>query len=436
MAAPFLDRRDAGRKLGERLSRFAGRLEVVVLALPRGGVPLGREVARRLGAPLDVFLVRKLGAPGHEELAMGAIASGGVRVLNRDILESLGVSDEALEAATREEQAELARRERLYRGGRPPCEVRGKTVILVDDGLATGATMQAAVEALRARKPAGLVVAVPVGSRQACEAIDQIADACVCLYTPEPFQAVGRWYQDFSQTTDEEVQEALAEPEERFNYDEESTFEVIEKNVSIVCGHRRLEGILGMPGVVRGVVAFAHGSGSGRNSPRNQYVARVLQDHGFATLLLDLLGEDEAEDRSKVFEISLLAERLGCALSWLSQEEATRGHRMGLFGASTGGGAALVAAAAHPEVVRAVVSRGGRPDLAGAALRRVAAPTLLIVGGNDEAVIELNRKAMAALRCAKKLVIVPGASHLFSEPGTLEEVARLAAKWFKRELAR
>ena len=192
--------------------------------------------------------------------------------------------------------------------------------------------------------------------------------------------------------------------------------------------------LAGLPGSVRGVVAFAHGSGSGRHSPRNQQVARALQGEGFATLLLDLLEPEEAEDRAKVFDIGLLAERLGCALSWLSHEEATRGHRIGLFGASTGAGAALVAAAAHPEVVRAVVSRGGRPDLAGAALRRVAATTLLIVGGRDDAVIGLNREAMAALRCKKELVIVAGATHLFSEPGTLEEVARLAADWFRQTL--
>ncbi len=434
MAAPFLDRRDAGRKLGERLSRFAGRPDVVVLALPRGGVPVGREVARRLGAALDVFNVRKLGAPGHDELAMGAIASGGVRVLNPDVLDSMGITEDQVEAVAREEQAELERRERLYRGDRAPLNVRGRVVILVDDGLATGATMQAAVAALRAREPSRLVVAVPVGSRQACEAIDETADACVCLHTPEPFQAVGLWYRNFRQTTDEEVQMALSESNEPSDLHEYGNASPIEKNVIISHEGHHLEGVLGLPVTIRGVVAFAHGSGSGRHSPRNRQVARALRDRGFATLLLDLLEPSEAENRARVFDIGLLADRLSRAVSWLSLEEATRGHRIGLFGASTGAGAALVAASRHPEVIRAVVSRGGRPDLAGSALRRVSAPTLLIVGGHDEAVIDLNRRALAVLPCVKELAIVPGATHLFSEPGALEEVARLAGDWFMKTL--
>jgi putative phosphoribosyl transferase len=183
------------------------------------------------------------------------------------------------------------------------------------------------------------------------------------------------------------------------------------------------------------VVAFAHGSGSGRFSPRNQFVARVLQGAGLATLLLDLLEEEEADDREKVFDIGLLAERLQGAAAWLGQEPASRALRLGYFGASTGAGAALVAAARAPAAVGAVVSRGGRPDLAGDYLPLVQAPTLLIVGGNDEVVIELNEEALQLLRCPKEQVIVPGATHLFEEPGTLEEVARLAKGWFIRHLA-
>jgi putative phosphoribosyl transferase len=183
------------------------------------------------------------------------------------------------------------------------------------------------------------------------------------------------------------------------------------------------------------VVAFAHGSGSGRFSPRNQFVAGVLQDAGLATLLLDLLEEEEADDREKVFDIELLAERLRSAADWLRQEPATGALRLGYFGASTGAGAALVAAARDPAAVGAVVSRGGRPDLAHAYLSGVQAPTLLIVGGNDDVVIELNEQALRRLRCPKQLLIVPGATHLFEEPGTLEEVARLAREWFVRYLA-
>lgn len=207
-----------------------------------------------------------------------------------------------------------------------------------------------------------------------------------------------------------------------------------ERQVEIPSGQRRLSGILRVPSGAVGVVAFAHGSGSGRFSPRNQFVARALEKGGLATLLLDLLEEEEAGDRAKVFDIELLAERLQSAADWLRREPETSVLCLGYFGASTGAGAALMAAAQHPSAVGAVVSRGGRPDLARTYLASVKAPTLLIVGGNDEPVIELNEQALHLLRCPKELVIIPGATHLFEEPGTLEEVARLAKQWFVRNL--
>ena len=206
----FADRRAAGAVLAYRLKQFAGRGDVVVLALPRGGVPVGYEVARVLSAPLDVFVVRKLGLPGHPELAMGAIASGDVRVLNEDVLDSYPVSRAAIGAVTRTERLELERRERAYRDGRPLVPVQGRIAILVDDGLATGSTMWAAVVAVRRLQPARVVVAVPVGAEETCEALRKVADDVVCALTPEPFQAVGLWYVDFSQTTDDEVRQLLA----------------------------------------------------------------------------------------------------------------------------------------------------------------------------------------------------------------------------------
>ncbi len=209
----------------------------------------------------------------------------------------------------------------------------------------------------------------------------------------------------------------------------------VERQVVIPSGRRRLNGILRVPAGAEGVVAFAHGSGSGRFSPRNQFVAHALEEGGLATLLLDLLEEEEAEDREKVFDIELLAERLQSAADWLSREPETAALRLGYFGASTGAGAALVAAARNPAAVGSVVSRGGRPDLAQEDLPAVQAPTLLIVGGRDDVVIELNEQALRLLRCPKEMVIVPGATHLFEEPGTLEEVARLAREWFVRHLA-
>jgi erythromycin esterase-like protein/predicted phosphoribosyltransferase len=206
----FRDRREAGRLLAKELAAFASRPDVIVLALPRGGVPVGYEVARVLGAPLDVFLVRKLGVPGYEELAMGAVASGGLRVLNDDVVKSLRIPDHVIESVVAKEEKELARRERLYRGGRPFPDLTGRTVILVDDGLATGATMQAAVEALRQRQPARIVVAVPTASPEICEELRTKADEVICAVTPQPFYAVGFWYEDFSQTTDDEVRDLLA----------------------------------------------------------------------------------------------------------------------------------------------------------------------------------------------------------------------------------
>jgi predicted phosphoribosyltransferase len=205
----FRDRKDAGRRLSEKLRHHAGDPNLVVLALPRGGVPVAFEVASALQAPLDVFLVRKIGVPGQEELAMGAVATGGVRVLNQGIVQALDIPAEALDAMTEQARLELTQRERLYRDDRPPPEVKGRTVILVDDGLATGSSMRAAVAAMRQQHPARIIVAVPVASASTCEELQDEVEEVVCLLTPEPFHAVGLWYEDFSQTTDEEIRELL-----------------------------------------------------------------------------------------------------------------------------------------------------------------------------------------------------------------------------------
>jgi predicted phosphoribosyltransferase len=209
--ALFKDRGDAGRKLAQKLSKYANRTDVVVLGLPRGGVPVAFEVAKALAAPLDIFLVRKLGVPGHEELAMGAIASGGVRVLNNSVVQTLEIPDELIDWAAAKEQQELERRERAYRGDRPKPDVHRQTVILVDDGLATGASMRAAVAALRTQAPASIVVAVPTAAAETCAQFEDEVDDIICASTPEPFWGVGAWYEDFSQTTDAEVRELIAQ---------------------------------------------------------------------------------------------------------------------------------------------------------------------------------------------------------------------------------
>ena len=209
-APSFHDRGDAGRALARQLDRYAERDDLVILALPRGGVPVGYEVATALGAPLDVFLVRKLGTPGHRELAMGAIASGGVRVMNEEVVRWLSITPDQIEAVAREEGQELIRREQAYKAGRPSVTLRDRTVILVDDGLATGSTMKAAVQAVKQHGPTAVIVAVPVGAPETCRDLRQFADDVVCVSTPEPFSAVGQWYVRFDQTTDDEVRELLS----------------------------------------------------------------------------------------------------------------------------------------------------------------------------------------------------------------------------------
>jgi putative phosphoribosyl transferase len=214
--SPFKDRRDAGRKLAQKLSAYAGQSNVLILALPRGGVPVAYEVALALNAPLDIFIVRKLGLPGREELAMGAVASGGVRVLNGDVIRMLSIPEEVIHFVAKRELQELQRREKLYRRDRPSPEVRDRTVILVDDGLATGASMRAALAGLRAQHPARIVVAVPTAAPDVCKAFQSEVDEIVCAITPEPFYGVGRWYEDFSQVTDEEVQMLFEEANRQF----------------------------------------------------------------------------------------------------------------------------------------------------------------------------------------------------------------------------
>ena len=418
----FRDRRHAGVLLGERLQPL-GLVRPVVLGLPRGGVVVAAEVARALGAPLDVLVVRKLGAPGNPELGIGAIAEGGVAVLNEGLISRLGVRPAELEAVRARETAELERRTQAYRQGRPARPLPGRTAVIVDDGLATGYTARAAVAAVRARGAAVVVLAVPVAAPETVAEFAALVDRVVCVELPELLFAVGASYADFSQTSDEEVERLLAES----GLEPPETSEVGVEGAGVT-----LPGTLTVPPGARGVVLFAHGSGSSRHSPRNRAVAGALQQGGLATLLFDLLTPAEDADRAHVFDIPLLGRRLAAATAWLrGAPAAAAGLPVGYFGASTGAGAALWAAAGDPSVA-AVVGRGGRPDLAGPRLGMVTAPTLLIVGGRDPVVLELNREAQAALRGECRLEVVPGATHLFEEPGTLEQVSRLAGDWFRR----
>ncbi|MFD9805764.1 phosphoribosyltransferase family protein [[Kitasatospora] papulosa] len=419
----FTDRTDAGRRLAVAL-RHLGRRDPVVLGLPRGGVPVAYEVAQALGAPLDVIVVRKLGVPYHPELGFGAIGEGGVRVISEEIVRRTGVGEKDLVAVERAEAAELVRRAHAYREGRPRLPLEGRAVVVVDDGVATGATARAACQVVRAQGATYVVLAVPVASPDAAARLREDADEVVCLSAPALFSAVGEWYRDFSQTSDEEVVALLARA---------SADAVAAEEVEVDAGGVPLSGDLMLPADAGAVVVFAHGSGSSRHSPRNRSVAAALNRAGLGTLLFDLLTPGEEVYRANVFDIGLLAGRLADTTDWLRRRVPLP---VGSFGASTGAAAALRAAAAADSGVGAVVSRGGRPDLAGADLSGVRAPTLLVVGGDDTTVIDLNRQAQAALHCENRLEIVPGATHLFEEPGALERVADLARDWFTAHLLR
>ncbi|HET8949254.1 MAG TPA: phosphoribosyltransferase family protein [Solirubrobacteraceae bacterium] len=435
----FRDRRDAGRALAAAV----GQLELadpVVLGLPRGGVPVAYEVARALGAPLDVLVVRKIGAPANPEFAVGAIAEAGVGVLDDDSVRRLMISHEELEHAIAQARRELRRRAARYRRAADPLPLTDRTVVIVDDGLATGSTARAAVRAVRTRNPARIIVAVPVGAPASVQSLRREADDVVCIQQPQALWAIGHWYEDFRPTTDAEVSELLRRAVSGDARGEPPDPPVpdppVRRRVEIELSRAEasLAADLAIPERATGLVLFAHGSGSGRHSPRNRHVAELLNRAGQATLLLDLLTRDEERDRRNVFDVALLARRLLVASRWASARSELAGLPLGYFGASTGAAAALWAAAEPGSRVRAVVSRGGRPDLAVPRLQNVTAPVLLIVGGHDDVVLDLNRRALAHLRCPAELAVVPGATHLFEEPGALEHVARLAAGWFSGHL--
>jgi putative phosphoribosyl transferase len=452
----FADRMEGGQRLGSKLERYRGE-RPLVLGLTRGGVPVALAVARHLGAEMDVLVVRKIGAPFQEEYALGAVAEGGGLYVNADAARELEMGDAEVAALGEPELREVARRVMLYRGDRPPLGVAGRTVVVVDDGVATGSTARAACRAVRGRGAAKIVLAAPVVAAQSVPQLREDCDDVVAVLFTDELVAVGQWYRDFAQVSDDEVLAALDEgpspgaqaPGELWNgewingeeaEDARAHPATTQEEVVIPLEHgQRLQGLLAVPPEAAGLVAFVHGSGSSRHSPRNQWVARVLQREGFATLLFDLLTPDEAREDERTarfrFDIGLLAARIAAVARWIAGTDPVRRLPLGLFGASTGAAAALEAAAALPGAIAAVVSRGGRPDLVPAAtLREVRVPVLLLVGERDDEVLELNRRAGRLLRDAE-LVVVPRATHLFEEPGALSTVARTAAAWFVSHLA-
>ncbi len=424
----FHDRADAGRQLGRRLAGL-GLASPVVLGLPRGGVAVAEEVARALGAPLDIWVSRKLGAPMQPELGVGAVAEGGIVDLDHELVATLGLTQDEIDWRVRREAEEVARRVQHLRGGRPPPQLSGKTAIVIDDGVATGGTARAALRGVRARGPGRLLLAVPIAARQALSSLAPEADEIVCLEAPDDLWAVGAWYDEFDPVSDARVAQILERAAGR---------EAVGRQVIVAADGVTLEGRLDVPSGARGVVIFAHGSGSSRFSPRNRLVAAALAEGGLGTLLFDLLSADE-ERRDALtgelrFDIGFLARRLSAVEAWLERDESVGGLPFAYFGSSTGAAAALVAAADRPGRIGAVVSRGGRVDLAERALPGVGVPALFIVGSLDEELLARNREAAGLMRAPVELRVVRGASHLFEEPGALEEVAKIAAEWLARRL--
>jgi len=443
MDGMFADRTEAGQRLARCLHHLRSG-HVVVVGLPRGGVPVALEVAQELHAPLDVIVVRKLGVPFQPELAMGAIGEDGARVINGDVVRAAGITAEQLARVEIREQEELQRRVQRFRAGRERVALTGRVVVVVDDGVATGSTAHAACQVARAQGAARVVLAVPVAPVGWRRRFAGVADELICVATPRPFISIGCLYVDFSETTNEEVLACLARAghmpatsaASSASGDPDSALPARDDEVRVPVGAVELSGQLTVPQRASGVVVFAHGSGSTRHSPRNRLVARLLNGAGLATLLFDLLTAAEGAHRVNVFDIDLLAGRLTGATAWLRDQPGFASVPVGWFGASTGAAAALWAAAEPGMDIAAVVSRGGRPDLAGDRLAMVRAPTLLIVGGFDTVVLDWNRQALARLRCEARLAVVPGATHLFEEPGTLQGAAEAARAWFLAHLSR
>ncbi len=428
----FHDRVEAGRLLARRLRHLHGT-DTVVVGLPRGGVPVAYEVAQALDALLDVIVVRKVGVPWQPELAMGAVGESGVTVVDSGVVAATRVDPDELAQAQAHAGSELNRRLKTLRGRRPRVPLEGRTAVVVDDGIATGSTARAACQVARAFGAARVVLAVPVAPAGVVPLLSDVADEVVCLHQPTGLQAVGQFYDDFTPTMDSEVMALLDRAAAARLGSAVGTAaddpSWVDEDVAVTARGRELTGRLTVPPGARGLVVFAHGSGSSRHSPRNRYVARILHQASLGTLLFDLLTADEEIDRTNVFDIDLLAGRLRDVVDRVRRQQGVADLPVGLFGAGTGAAAALWAAADPRMDIAAIVSRGGRPDLAGPRLNEVRAPTLLIVGADDDLVLELNRQAQLHLRCPSQLAVVPGAGHLFEEPGTLRAAATLAAQW-------
>ncbi len=450
----FRDREHGGRLLGQRLERYRTE-NPIVLGLPRGGVPVAFEVSRTFGTALDVLVVKKIGAPACPEYALGAVAEGGVLYLHRSALCEAGVTEREAEVLAAREAAAVARRARIYRGDRPLTALTNRTVIVIDDGVATGATARAAARAARKFRAARIILATPVIAAQAQPELSRDFDDVVSVEQRDPFTAVGLWYVHFDEVSDKEVIRYLRSASEWTSNREtggDSDWEsptvggppfssppgiesVPLRLEGAALGHGELNADLVLPAGARGVVIMVDRCGSSRRGFRNRLVASALLQAGFAAMQYDLLTEDELDHETEMrLDVGKLADRLAGVVRSVSELPCVRGLRIGLLGSYTAAAVALAAAAQAPSLVAAVVSRSGRPDLVPVdTLAKVRASVLLIVGSRDAWGLERNQSVLPKLHAAECAVVV-GAGHTFEEPGSFEAVGRLAAEWFTRHV--
>lgn len=433
---PFLDRRHAGHLVAQHLAghKFERPL---VFALASGGVPLGFEVARQLHAPLEVLVIGKLTTSLHPEFGIGALAEDGHYWIDKKNAKAIGATALEIEKCLQREEAEMERKIKLFRHGQALPSVKGRLVILVDDGLATGVSAKVACHFLKRSGAQKVVLAVPVCSPKAIEGLSAEFDQVICLERPPFFYHVGQFYREFEEPSDEAVMSLLKESRDPQKNSPALPkpahfFQPGQEEVELSVKGASLRGLLTVPAMPQGIVIFANSSSNGRTGPRNQQVAKTLGQAGIATLSMDLLTEKETEDASYIFDITLLSSRLMVAVNFI-REKMGEDLPLGLFAVSTGAGAALTVAAELKEKVQAVVCRGGRPDLALSSLPEVTAPVLFIVGGNDTRLIQVNSECMRFIKRAK-LILVNGAGHLFEELGTLEAVSQHAQIWFDQFL--
>lgn len=409
----FRSRTEAGRLLAARLRQRSWDWPIV-LALPRGGLAVGAEIARALDAPLFPLVTRKL---DH----FGAVAEGGALVVDTDAMRREGLDEAALERLTRTERIEVQRRVRLYRHDQPLPPLWGRSAIVVDDGLLSGRSARAAARDLRAAEAAEVVLAVPVACADALPSLEPEFDQVIALQTPQRLGALPEFYVDFPPISDDDVLRILEVAREQPVRPPSH-----EQEVSIPFDDDPILATLCIPERASALIVFAPGAEGSRRSLRVRQIAATMRAEGFATLLLDLVTQRR--------DITTVSRRLAAALEWAGDHPDLGPLPVGISGTGLGAAAMLLVAAARPERVGALVSRGGRLELAQQALGRVEAPTLLIAGEHDEAPLQINRRAFRRLQCQRELVVIPGATHHFEEPGALEHVASLATGWFQRHL--